>query len=198
MARPHDPKIAEQCRQKFDKLYDPLVAVARRHGYALAVHGSLARDIDLVAIPWIVEADEPEILAEAIRMTAATLGGLRVLETIRGRSQRGILGSQRIFPYWMPGTQAPWPTCLVVPLRRGRLYRPLSHATSQSHCADPLRQYDISREAGAGACVCAVSPQASMDGVGTSPHGDASGRAHRSPGEAKATAAEGTRRRSTA
>jgi len=36
-------------------LFDVLAAVrtvARERGYAVAVHGSLARDIDLVAVPW--------------------------------------------------------------------------------------------------------------------------------------------------
>lgn len=33
-------------------LYPDLAEIARAHGYALAVHGSLARDFDLIAIPW--------------------------------------------------------------------------------------------------------------------------------------------------
>ena len=33
-------------------LLPALREIARQHGYALAVHGSLERDIDLVAIPW--------------------------------------------------------------------------------------------------------------------------------------------------
>ena len=32
---------------------------AREYGYALAVHGSLNRDIDLVAIPWVEGARDP-------------------------------------------------------------------------------------------------------------------------------------------
>lgn len=33
-------------------LYPDLAEIARSHGYALAVHGSLARDFDLITIPW--------------------------------------------------------------------------------------------------------------------------------------------------
>lgn len=40
-------------------LYPPLVEIARRHGYALAVHGSMSRDFDLVAVPWEADAGEP-------------------------------------------------------------------------------------------------------------------------------------------
>jgi hypothetical protein len=44
-----------------------LKRVAKRHGYALAVHGSMHRDLDLIAIPWIDKVSEPEVLVEAIR-----------------------------------------------------------------------------------------------------------------------------------
>jgi hypothetical protein len=44
-----------------------LQRIAREHGYALAVHGSMATDIDLVACPWTEDATDPELLAEAIR-----------------------------------------------------------------------------------------------------------------------------------
>lgn len=40
-------------------LYPALVAIAREHGYALGIHGSMARDFDLIAAPWTAEAGEP-------------------------------------------------------------------------------------------------------------------------------------------
>ncbi|MDB5447638.1 MAG: hypothetical protein JWQ97_2955 [Phenylobacterium sp.] len=52
---------------------------ARRLGYALAVHGSLERDIDLIAVPWTVDAAPPEKLAELIRRVAARCRGPRGL-----------------------------------------------------------------------------------------------------------------------
>ncbi len=36
-------------------IYPQLAEIARKHGYALAIHGSLARDMDLICIPWIPE-----------------------------------------------------------------------------------------------------------------------------------------------
>ena len=48
-------------------LYECLSDVARAHGYALAIHGSLQRDLDLVAIPWTEEAGDPDELVEALR-----------------------------------------------------------------------------------------------------------------------------------
>lgn len=46
-----------------------LQAVAREHGYALAVHGSMATDLDLIACPWTEEATDAETLIEALRST---------------------------------------------------------------------------------------------------------------------------------
>ena len=46
--------------------YVGLERVAWRHGYALALHGSMARDLDLAAIPWTDDADDPDKLIAAI------------------------------------------------------------------------------------------------------------------------------------
>lgn len=47
-------------------LYKELAEIARRHGYAMAAHGSLARDMDLICIPWVDNADEPQAVVDAI------------------------------------------------------------------------------------------------------------------------------------
>lgn len=51
----------------FAGVYPMLAEDVRALGYALAVHGSMARDLDLVAVPWTEDAAEPEAVAEAIR-----------------------------------------------------------------------------------------------------------------------------------
>lgn len=45
--------------------YGRLRRIARAHGYTLAVHGSLNRDLDLVAVPWTEGAVSVEALVEA-------------------------------------------------------------------------------------------------------------------------------------
>lgn len=46
-------------------MYPELATMARLHGYALAVHGSLARDFDLVCIPWVeAPSQHSEVVAE--------------------------------------------------------------------------------------------------------------------------------------
>jgi len=62
-------------REIYERLITPLRAVARAHGYALAVHGSLARDIDLIAVPWGHEVSIAAALVEAIRATAENVTG---------------------------------------------------------------------------------------------------------------------------
>lgn len=47
-------------------MYPALCAVFQRHGYALAVHGSLARDFDLIAVPWTQQPATPETVIASI------------------------------------------------------------------------------------------------------------------------------------
>lgn len=54
-------------RRWLDVQLPSLRDVARSLGYTIAIHGSLARDVDLVAIPWIEAAATPEVLACTIR-----------------------------------------------------------------------------------------------------------------------------------
>ena len=48
---------------------------ARGCGYALAVHGSLARDIDLIAVPWTEHCDTPEYLLQQLKGAVAAQVG---------------------------------------------------------------------------------------------------------------------------
>lgn len=68
--RKADHVYAEACA-----LLPALRAVARAKGYALAYHGSFARDIDLLAAPWTPTAVDAHELAEAIRSEAAVVTG---------------------------------------------------------------------------------------------------------------------------
>lgn len=47
-------------------LYPMLVQVAARHGYAMALHGSMTCDLDLIAVPWMPEASDSETLVNAV------------------------------------------------------------------------------------------------------------------------------------
>lgn len=47
-------------------MYVQLTEICRANGYALAVHGSMARDFDLIAVPWIKEPSNPEQVVSLI------------------------------------------------------------------------------------------------------------------------------------
>jgi hypothetical protein len=47
-------------------IYPELAEIARKHGYALAIHGSLSRDFDLIAIPWTDDAAHPDAVIDEI------------------------------------------------------------------------------------------------------------------------------------
>lgn len=55
------------CRSLLDALLPSIRIAAREKGYAVAVHGSLKRDIDLIAVAWTDQAKSADDVAEAIR-----------------------------------------------------------------------------------------------------------------------------------
>jgi len=45
-------------------LYPKLAELFRKHGYALAVHGSVANDFDVIAVPWVEDAADPQTVID--------------------------------------------------------------------------------------------------------------------------------------
>lgn len=62
-------------RPLYERLIGPLREKARELGYAIGVHGTLKRDIDLIACPWTAEAVDARALANALRDVAAAING---------------------------------------------------------------------------------------------------------------------------
>lgn len=67
----HDSPILRRATAAFvgqflDDVLPALRLAARGSGYAITVHGSLSRDIDLVAIPWEERPDTPELLVQRL------------------------------------------------------------------------------------------------------------------------------------
>lgn len=66
--------------------YAELSRVARDKGYALALHGSLSRDMDVIAVPWVKDAAPEDELVKAI---CESMGGVveqnRMLKRPHGR-----------------------------------------------------------------------------------------------------------------
>jgi hypothetical protein len=52
-------------------MYPELAKIARKHGYAFAIHGTLGRDMDLTCIPWAETVSEPQAVLDEITSTFA-------------------------------------------------------------------------------------------------------------------------------
>lgn len=58
------------CQSKFSAIIESVRGRARELGYTIAVHGSLKRDIDLIAVPWTFEAVKADELVESLRIVS--------------------------------------------------------------------------------------------------------------------------------
>lgn len=56
-------------------MYPKLAEVFRSHGYALAVHGSVVTDFDLIAVPWVEQVSDPLVVVEDV-MSKFAIGKL--------------------------------------------------------------------------------------------------------------------------
>lgn len=61
------PEMIGEVRDLSLRIVQIVRPAARALGYAIAVHGSLERDLDLVAIPWTDEAEDPLDLVKAVQ-----------------------------------------------------------------------------------------------------------------------------------
>lgn len=68
------------CRSLLDAILPPIRQAARFNGYAVAVHGSLKRDIDLIAVAWTETArPETELVKAVCGAVSGVLGNCLVL-----------------------------------------------------------------------------------------------------------------------
>lgn len=63
----------EELKPFYLSILPKIRAAARELGYAVGVHGSLYRDLDLIAVPWREDFAEIDKLAEVIQMAACGL-----------------------------------------------------------------------------------------------------------------------------
>lgn len=67
--------MARRCRELAKVLIPAIRYRARMMGYAIGVHGSLRRDIDLIACPWRDGAVPARELADAVQAIAQAVAG---------------------------------------------------------------------------------------------------------------------------
>lgn len=50
----------------YAQLLPTIRAAGKRMGYAIAIHGSMRRDLDLLAVPWVEDAASPQELVDFV------------------------------------------------------------------------------------------------------------------------------------
>jgi hypothetical protein len=115
-----DERWRRLCKSYYDRLIEPLRITARFAGYALAVHGSLQRDIDLIACPW-GDSVEARVLAERLRVTAEAVVGYAQSHEL-GKDKYGLNGSpgskdygRLVWSFYLGG--GPYIDLSVMPMR---------------------------------------------------------------------------------
>jgi len=65
-----DCQSVDQMQKFFLSRLEPIRRAAKEHGYAIALHGSCRRDLDLIATPWVENHSSPDVLAWAVQRAA--------------------------------------------------------------------------------------------------------------------------------
>ena len=93
--------LGGQTTRYLERNYSLLAKCARNHGYALAVHGSMLRDVDMIAVPWVRKCKAPSTLIKALfGIVKATSGSEKVYVRINKKPElkpHGRLGWSLFF-----------------------------------------------------------------------------------------------------
>lgn len=74
--------LEEDVRKISERLFELIKTDSREIGWCILSHGSMVRDLDIVAIPWIEEAVDVDTLVKQIQQTIST--------ALNGACYRGI------------------------------------------------------------------------------------------------------------
>lgn len=85
----------------YAQMLPKIKAAAKSLGYALAIHGTMTRDLDILAVPWIEEAKSPKELVDAIQQA---VGGY----VIGDLADRGKISEE---PTKQPHGRLSWNIC---------------------------------------------------------------------------------------
>lgn len=66
----HKCNNVDELQTFYESIIPSIRETAKQCGYAIGVHGSMRRDLDLIAAPWTDEHSSPDALAKAIQKVA--------------------------------------------------------------------------------------------------------------------------------
>lgn len=115
-----DPRLPN-----FQKIW----AKARECGYAVGIHGSLKRDVDLIAVPWVYPAQDPETLIQGLCNTLKA----RVVGEIEPKPHGRVACSIQIDGWYKVIDLSIVPRLPVMPLHAaGKQYLPIEPLAEES------------------------------------------------------------------
>lgn len=76
----------------YTMFYEQLKLIAKEYGYNLVIHGSMNRDLDLIAIPWV---DEPRPEEKMIQEFEMYLTGKKIVDKNRKTPFSILPGSRK-------------------------------------------------------------------------------------------------------
>lgn len=79
-------------------------SVARRHGYSIGLHGSMKRDCDLIAVPWINNPANPQVLIDDLCTTLKA----RQVDKIKSKPGKRIAVILQIDGWYKPIDLSIW------------------------------------------------------------------------------------------
>lgn len=86
----------------YSQILPRIRGAAKDLGYAIGIHGTLTRDLDLLAVPWTDDAAEPMAL---VKMIAKTVGGFVIGDRT---NERGYISDH---PTEQPHGRMSWNIC---------------------------------------------------------------------------------------
>lgn len=84
-------RTKREIKRHYSEILPVIRIVAKRAGYAIAVHGSMTRDFDLVAVPWTKHFLKPETLLMRIEAAICEhrfIGSIKRLREIARAEKR--------------------------------------------------------------------------------------------------------------
>ena len=71
----HDRRRSARRAFVYAMCIDGLTEIAHAHGYALALHGSMTRDLDIVCVPWAEDVKPAEEMLAEMALQFSWVGG---------------------------------------------------------------------------------------------------------------------------
>lgn len=117
---------------------------SRTHGYAIGVHGSMRRDLDLIAAPWSDGAADKDVLAHAIAEAACGMSHQGAYEWETKPLGRMATSIPCCWPSWHGEAGAGHIDLSVapsVPSKRNVVLAPITHTIDSSTCNDAVYRF---------------------------------------------------------